>query len=802
MTTPTSGELALLRTQPHKTRLYLSIFEPQTVFAAQVNDAGAAKGDKVITYNNVTAGNFLAIGPGMTLYVGSTAGARDKGSIFVIKADATTITVGENSHINWADDDFLTTVNFHQIWPVYPRYVQDGEEITVYKIYDIAYADQNEDLGSFLVMGSNYAGFINQTSGSCQVYWDGSECENVQGTTGSTYTWSFEGGDPTGSSAITPGWVTYDTAGHYRTLLRVDTPLGGADIGVRHVSIYERPGEGENVPILSWGMQDFNGSRDEGGYTSRIWIKENVESIVDGALVVIFADDWYGTTQQSIGGNSTNRESIVFSGYILDGSIEYDYQTSTVSFDVGSPSEIMKMGEAFSVSVQDSNDPDADAANKNKGGDPWFYLVGLSVKTALYHYIRWHSSVYTLMDIRYTGTDFDIQYFDADRTSLYDAVDSILKSAVYGKAVCDRQGALYFEIDDGAVNNAASTLNKNMFVDNHDWMGTPSITERYVDEISYLEMGGVAYSGGGSGTWSALLSAAPGNTPGYRGKNLKVSGLALTSQGQLNTLVGNIWENMNSDFPELSLDLVGNFRNIDIAPQEIITVTLQSDDTFRGLSWEQKAFTPTAMRWSYDSQVGTFLPNVTLEEVTQGNAGQTIAIPVAPPDEGFDQPPLPVPPPIPPIPVPPLDWSIGLGYWFVPAIGGNDGAGSIRGWLDGTIGATIQGVNIETDGTAGGVWGVPDGVTSITAIPVVANNDPQQTIGIITNVFGYHYLETGSYDSDSVSADHTFTANELNWLTNHELNLAVTAGDILVFRIESADSNSELAAWGWWLSMA
>jgi hypothetical protein len=462
----------------------------------------------------------------------------------------------------------------------------------------------------------------------------------------------------------------------------------------------------------------------------------------------------------------------------------------------------MKMGEAFSVSVQDSNDPDADAANKNKGGDPWFYLVGLSVKTALYHYIRWHSSVYTLMDIRYTGTDFDIQYFDADRTSLYDAVDSILKSAVYGKAVCDRQGALYFEIDDGAVNNAASTLNKNMFVDNHDWMGTPSITERYVDEISYLEMGGVAYSGGGSGTWSALLSAAPGNTPGYRGKNLKVSGLALTSQGQLNTLVGNIWENMNSDFPELSLDLVGNFRNIDIAPQEIITVTLQSDDTFRGLSWEQKAFTPTAMRWSYDSQVGTFLPNVTLEEVTQGNAGQTIAIPVAPPDEGFDQPPLPVPPPIPPIPVPPLDWSIGLGYWFVPAIGGNDGAGSIRGWLDGTIGATIQGVNIETDGTAGGVWGVPDGVTSITAIPVVANNDPQQTIGIITNVFGYHYLETGSYDSDSVSADHTFTANELNWLTNHELNLAVTAGDILVFRIESADSNSELAAWGWWLSMA
>jgi hypothetical protein len=471
-----------------------------------------------------------------------------------------------------------------------------------------------------------------------------------------------------------------------------------------------------------------------------------------------------------------------------------------VFFEVGSPSEIMKMGEAFGVSVEDSNDPEADATNPDKGGDPWFYLVGLSVKTALYHYLRWHSSVYSLMDIRYVGTDFDIQYFNADRTSLYDALDSLLKSTVWGKAVCDRQGALYFEIDDAAINNAASSLNKNMFVDNHDWMGTPSIMERYVDEIAYLEMNGVAYSGGGSGTWSALLAAAPGETPGYRGKNLRMTGLALTTQGQLNTLVGNIYENMNSDFPEVNLNLVGNFRNIDIAPQEVITLTLQTGDTFRGLSWEQKAFTPNAMRWTYDSREGTFLPNVTLEEITQGVDGETIAIPVAPPDEGFDQPPLPVPPPIPPIPVPPLDWGAGVGtFWFVPAIGGNDAAGSIRGWLDGTIGTTIAGVNIETLGVAGGVWGVPNGYTSITAIPVIANNDVQQTIGIYFTMTGYHYLSTGSDEFESISADHTFTANDLNWLTGHELTIAVQSGDVVVFKVESSDSNVELAAWGWWL---
>jgi hypothetical protein len=651
----------------------LSIYEPQTVFQAQVNDASAAKGDRVITYNNVTFGNFLAIGGGMTMYVGTSAGARDKGVIWVYKRDATTITVGENSHINWEDDDYLTVVNFHQIWPVYPRYTQDGENITVYKYYDLAYNGQNEDLGEFQVMGSNFAGFIDATTGTAQVYWDGSDTENVYGTTGSTYSWSFEGGDPTGSTAITPGWVTYDTPGHYRTLLTNTTPTGTTTFGIRHVSIYDRPGVGANNPILQWGMNEFSGGRDEGGYTARLWTKQNVDSVVDGALVIIFADDWYGDTQQSIGGNSAQRENIVFVGYIIDGSIDYDYKTSTVSFDVGSPTEIMKVGEAFSVSVEDSSDPTSDASTK--GGDPWFYLYGLSVKRALWHYYALHSSVQTLMDIRYVGNDFDIQFFDADRTSLYDAANTFLKSTAFGEVVCDRQGALYFEIGAEATNNAATSLNKSMFIDNHDWMGTPSIVERYTDGVSYLEGGGVSYTNyrnAGDGSFSAMMGAAPGETPAYRGKNLKVSGLALTSQNQLNTLVGNVWENRNANFPEVNLDLVGNFRNLDIAPQEVVTLTLQSDDTFRGLSWEQKAFTPRNISWNYDANKGLFLPSITLREITQGNAGETIAIPVTPPDGGYDQPPIPLPPPVPPIPAIPLP-SISATWQFAPAIAGDSG---------------------------------------------------------------------------------------------------------------------------------
>ena len=678
MTTPTAGELALLRTQPHRSKLYLSIFEPQTVFAARVNDLGAAKGDMVITYDTVTTGNYLGISGGMTMYVGTTLGGKEKGAIWTYKRTSTTITVGENSHINWADGDYLTVVNFHQIWPVYPRYTQSATDITVYKFYDLAYNGQNEKLGGLMVMGGNYAGFINQTTGSCMVYYDGSETSSVNGTTGSAFSWSFEGGTPTGSSAVTPGWINYTGTGHYRTLLSITSPTGTADYGIRQVSIYDRPGEGDNTPILSWGLESLAGSRDEGGYTGRLWVKEDVSSVVDGALVVLFSDNWYGDTKQSIGGNSSNRENIFFVGYIMDGSIDYDYQTSTAFFDVGSPSEIMKLCEAFGVELEDSGDPVASALAK--GVDPWIYMAGLTVKSALWEYYAFTSSCQSLMDMRYIGTDFDLSHFSADRTSLYDASNTFLKEAVYGKACCDRQGAMYFEVESAAINNAAATLNTNMFIDSHDWMGNPNITEQMVDAVSYYEAGGTAYYGisAGSGTYTPLLAAGPGLVPAYRGRNMKTTGLALTSQGQLNTLVGNIWANLNADYPDVSLDLVGNFSNIDIAPQEVVKLTLNVADTFRGISWNQKAFTPTSMTWNYDAKDNLLLPSISLAEVTQGNAGQTIAIPLEPPDAGYKQPPIQLPPPMPSFPVPPIDWGFS-GYEWVPSI--EDPNDPDSGWM-------------------------------------------------------------------------------------------------------------------------
>ena len=216
----TEQELALLRTKGHETTLWLSIYKPPTVMACRVNDATITKDARLITYDGVTAGSYSMVESGMTMYIGTSAGLSDVGKIRVRSATDTVITVAENSDIVWADDLYLTIVRFWEIDAVYPRIIQaSGSHVTYwYKDYDIEYDGQNDDLGTFICMGSHHAGFIDD--GACQVYYTATGTHNLKDEE-LTYDWWFQGATVTGSSALTPGYISYTTPGHYTTRLLV-----------------------------------------------------------------------------------------------------------------------------------------------------------------------------------------------------------------------------------------------------------------------------------------------------------------------------------------------------------------------------------------------------------------------------------------------------------------------------------------------------------------------------------------------------------------------------------------------------
>lgn len=571
----TASELTNLRKRPHSSKLWLSVYEPSTVLACRVNNISAAKGDRAIIFDAVTAGSYLLVQSGMTMYVGTGVGLFDKGVIRVRSSTSGTLTVAENSHINWVDNDYLTVVNFYEINAIYPRIIQDpadAENTLWYKDYDIAYTDQNTVLGSFICMGSHYAGFVGEN-----VYYTATGTANLK-SEALSYSWFFEGAAVTGSSVLTPGNIVYNTPGHYTTRLIVSGVSGSYDTSYRHISIYDRPASGTVLPIMRWELNDLSGGRDQGGYTSKIKIFENINSskIKDGSLIVIFADDWYGdlVTKQSMGGNAVGRSTIVFTGYVLQGSIQYNYRESSVGFEVGSPSEIMKQAEGFSISVQHSNDPSTATTDPNIPSS-WVTVLNMDIRRAIYHYLRWHSTVLLTNDFHFVGTDRAIQYFDADRTSIYDAINTLMNGAVLGDVVCDRQGAIWAERN---IVIEPSSFVTNMEITKQDWQGDIQIDERRMDRTAFIEMGGIAFSGA-TGTYSPLLSQAPGVAPGYRGGIERREGLALINQAELNTMSGDWFAYKNSEYPGIDIRLVGNYRHFDIAPQEKIPLSLSLTDT-------------------------------------------------------------------------------------------------------------------------------------------------------------------------------------------------------------------------------
>jgi hypothetical protein len=655
MTILSSAQKALVNTRPQSSDLYLSIFEPPIALSCRVNDSSIAKGERTITYDSVTAGSYSLIEANFIMLVGTSAGSDDKGRIRVKSATASTITVQANSHIDWANNDYLTVLRYIEMVPLYQRIIQDPANpmnTIWYKDYDVAYTDQNSTLGSFVCMGSHYAGFVGDN-----VFYSASGTSNVKGDA-LTYDWFIQGASTTGSSSHTPGNISYSSAGHYVTRLEVDNASGGSDTSYRFISLYDRPGEGSNPPILQWEMDELRGSRQANGYQTRIRIFEDIEEskIRPNSVVVLFGEDWYGNSKGTFGGNGINREKIFYVGYIKDGSINWDYKAGVVEFDVVSPTEIMKSIQTFSIDVSASTDPAGQAATDPDYPSGWTLLLDLDVKRMVYHYLRWHSTVLQVNDIETDGRaqfNFPLDSFSTDRNSLFDGVYTEINSGIIANIVSDRQGKIWLEVEAQAIDNSSGSFATSMVMEDHFWMSEPSLEIANVKELSYLEMGGIAYHGAATDDFNAYLACAPGEEPGLQGKMEEKQGLALMSQEQLNELVGNIYAWRNSKYPRLDYYLSSPFKNIDIAPQEILSVNLDEDDTPRKITFSEKPFIPQEASWRYDPEGKTLLQSITLHETTQGFDGDTIIIPDEPPDPvDPDDPPVP---PIDPPWEPPVD---------------------------------------------------------------------------------------------------------------------------------------------------
>lgn len=624
MPRPNATQLDLLRSKRHRTKMYLGVYQPETVLKAQVNDAGAAQGDYEITFDNVTEGDANLIIAGMTMYVGLNEGGKGLGRIRVRSIAGSVITVAENDHIQWVDDAYIWVVRFWEPWAVYPRIVLDGDNVpTFYKDYDITYSDQNLNMSPVVNMGPHLAAF--RETGTIHLDYSSSGSFGPSDSALSSYEWWFEGGDPTGSTDAHPADISYAVPGHYTTHLKITDAAGKDSTGYRHVQVYDRPGEGNAVPIRNFGLAAIEGNRDQGGWSSRFWIREEADfdKIVDGALVVLFTDDWYDGQKISMGGNAFDRPWVLFVGYIEGESIRYNSYTSRLDFRVTSVTNLSDLKNTFSATLETKIGP-----------SDWYEMYDLTMDKGIIHFLRWQTTLLNIADFARTGYDADVQYIDFSRGSIYGEVSGLLESAREGKFVSDRQGKMWSELEVNYVITGSRSQTKYpdiLDLEREDWHGEFMLEREYLERSSYIEAGGIAYSGQVTGSFEPYIGGAPGDAPAYAGGVQRRTGLILESQIDVNEFAGLALADINADYPLISFSLIGDYRFIDIAPQEFIRCTITESDTFRDILWDKKRVIPKEMTIRYDARNETLLYDLTVKEETSGPPGETVLIPVDPP---------------------------------------------------------------------------------------------------------------------------------------------------------------------------
>lgn len=626
---PTAAQLSLLRQRPHRTRVWLSIYQPGTIFAARISMPAIVKGERVISIASL-AGDPNSVARNMTCYIGTTPGAQDQGRMRVISATSGQITLAENA-VDWVDGWYLTVLEYMEPWAVFPRIVLTNNIPAFYKDYDIAYADQNLYLDPLVCMGPNVAGFM--ATGAFGVYYSSSGTyDPTDGSIPTGYAWYFEGGTPTGSGLRDPGWVQYTGAGHFMTSLTVTANSGKQFTGRRFVSVYTRPDQGPAFPILKWGFTSFEGARDNGGWSVRFFVREpeDFSKVKDGALVVLFTDDWQGTVPGKLGANAENRDNILFCGYIEDKSITIDPVTNRLEFRAASVTNIASKLSTYSATLE-----------SKPGAQTWNEMTEMTIDKAVVHFLRWHSTILGVADFSPTGDVKPVQYADFSRGGLYEAVNGLVSSALLGAIVSDRQGKMWAEVDlnlmpTGSARLAAAGVGTAL--GRQDWRNRLDILRTWRPDVAYVELGGIAYNGPTTGTNEPYLAGSPGDVADYWGSVDRTQGLVLASQTQLNELVGLYRANRNLNFKEVTLPLAGDYRFLDIAPQARVLLSISPTDNWRGLTWVQKAFIPQQLTYQYTGDRQTLVLDARVKEEASAPPGTTIIIPVEPP---YDEPGLP-----------------------------------------------------------------------------------------------------------------------------------------------------------------
>lgn len=556
----TSPELVFARSDGQSSALYLSILKPVTIYTARINQTFSGL-DMVaqITYDT-GVGNLADVIPGMTMWIGSTLGAKDVGTCRIRKTPTSAIFyIGEESELTLVDDLYLTVVDEFNLWA---RHVSIQSEVP-YMDYDVAYVDQHTNTLPIPILGPRLVP-VWLTGATVVVPFDASLSYTLPDTSIASYLWSAPGSSATsGLTTATPS-VTYNAPGSYRVACQITAANGKTQTGYIYVQVYDV----DNPPITQFTLKSCTGSSTDNGWKSQItlWDEASLPDVQDRAMVVLFAKDYYGTTEVSLG-QVEDRETIISWGWISGSSIIQDPDGSSVEFTVETASAWLKRMSGFPIGIQ----------NITTTSSAWTNWKNLTVDASLYHLLVWQCTAIPVIDVFLTG-DTRYSYEQAALGTVFDQIGALLNRTILGSMGCDRLNRLFLEVDTQLTPPAErSAFNTVMSIQGKDWQDQITITRRQVDDTAHVDLSGVAIDISNSPT--AFFSLAPGHVYNHWGKTIRLDRVLLSTQALANQLAAMklAWDNYALGF---GLTLASNNRMFDVYPShQYVDLTVTASDT-------------------------------------------------------------------------------------------------------------------------------------------------------------------------------------------------------------------------------
>jgi len=673
MTALTAGEKALLRATGHKAQLSLWVNTPSSYLAAVVTGSPAT-GDRTITYGSGTGSGFSIIGAGNPVWVGSSAGANDKGIVRLRAISGSqssgTLTLAENP-VNWVAGDYITIYGDYPLWPKYPW--QGGTPVVWKKDGPDGdtYTNQNSAPPPVAIIGPHRVGAL--SSGTVRFYLDATLCYAISGTVAGVH-WYCTGGTINNATAAQT-YIDFTTAGQYWLSIVVTGSNGATQNSYRRIWVDDGTLAYKDVII-----DRFEGDWDRGGWT----VSMTVYGLATGAtfpdrtLIVLTQDSVYGSNTQLIGGykvNSADARNIVFAGYIRGETVIYNWNVGSVSFEAASIDAMLGRHQMFSVALQ-----------QFAGVTPnWWMYLNPTIADCLHHLWKWHSNLFDIADVYLpTANTLKMQIVEIERGSLYSMADTLAYQYGIKAHVCSTKwGELHVETDlqlQTASQRAAATVVSDLTA--ADCREEMTIVRNPEARTALVNLSGFSYDGA---KVTAIVSKAPGSAPGDIGPNtIDDERQVLDTQAQANALAGRVYAQANNLYPEARAKFAGNYLGaLELVPQEWWTLTLTGTDNPRGISGTFKLI-PRNISAQYNPQAGSLIVDAAFEPEAAGVDGVTGDYPTTPPGDAPDPGPPSQPAPITPPPRGALAafcsvyghfWRLVAGGAFAARNGGLTGAG-------------------------------------------------------------------------------------------------------------------------------